>query len=75
MLLHVGHTSKIRGFVSKSGKSFSAALVLQDGRAVFDFQNRLTSEEKAGKQAGPAQTDPPAQNPLQAEKTEYAADG
>ncbi len=40
MLLDVGHTSRIRGFVSKNGKPFSAALVLRDGRAVFDFQDR-----------------------------------
>ncbi|MDY4898016.1 MAG: DNA topoisomerase [Eubacteriales bacterium] len=37
-LLREGTTGVIDGFVSrKSGKTFSAALVLRDGRAVFDF--------------------------------------
>ena len=37
MLLTGGRTSEIRGFRSKKGKLFSAALVLREGRAVFDF--------------------------------------
>lgn len=38
MLLKSGRTSKIAGFISpKSGKSFSAYLKLDGGRAVFDF--------------------------------------
>ena len=37
LLLGTGKTAKIEGFVGKSGKSFSAALVLKDGKAVFDF--------------------------------------
>lgn len=37
MLLENGRTSVIRGFVSKNGKSFDAALKLEDGRCVFDF--------------------------------------
>ena len=36
-LLADGKTPKITGFVGKSGKMFDAALVLRDGRAVFDF--------------------------------------
>lgn len=37
MLLETGRTSKIVGFVGKTGRKFDAALVLRDGRAVFDF--------------------------------------
>ncbi len=40
MLLETGRTSKITGFVSKNGKLFDAALILRDGRAVFDFAQR-----------------------------------
>lgn len=46
-LLSEGSTGIIDGFRSKNGKSFSAALVLKDGKAVFDFperQNRRTSD-------------------------------
>ncbi len=39
MLLSVGKTSKIQGFVSKSGKSFDAVLKLENGKVVFDFDN------------------------------------
>ena len=38
LLLDRGRTAKIEGFISKSGKPFSATLVLKDGKAVFDFQ-------------------------------------
>ena len=37
MLLSSGRTSKIQGFISKSGKSFDAVLKLEDGKVVFDF--------------------------------------
>lgn len=38
MLLETGKTSKIEGFVSKrTGKTFSASLKLENGKAVFDF--------------------------------------
>lgn len=37
LLLETGKTSKIRGFTSKSGKSFDAYLRLEGGKAVFDF--------------------------------------
>ena len=36
-LLETGRTSKIKGFISKNGKSFDAALKIADGKAVFDF--------------------------------------
>jgi len=40
LLLTEGRTAKIKGFVSKkSGKSFDARLKLQDGKAVFDFED------------------------------------
>ncbi len=37
MLLETGRTSKIVGFTGRSGRPFDAALVLRDGKAVFDF--------------------------------------
>lgn len=38
MLLETGKTAKIEGFVSKrTGKTFSASLKLENGKAVFDF--------------------------------------
>ena len=37
MLLSYGQTPNLGGFVSKSGKSFSARLKLEGDRAVFDF--------------------------------------
>jgi DNA topoisomerase-3 len=40
-LIEEGRTSVIAGFVSpRSGKSFDAALKLENGRAVFDFERR-----------------------------------
>lgn len=36
-LLDTGSTAKMRGFVSRAGKKFSAKLVLKDGKAVFSF--------------------------------------
>ena len=39
LLLENGQTSMIRGFVSKKGTNFDAALKLSEGRAVFDFGN------------------------------------
>ena len=36
-LLAEGATAKMRGFVSKQGKSFEGRLVIKDGAAVFDF--------------------------------------
>ena len=41
LLLAEGKTAVIRGFVSKNGKSFDAALKLDaEGKAVFDFEDR-----------------------------------
>ena len=37
LLLESGSTSVIKGFVSKNGKSFDAALKLDNGKCVFDF--------------------------------------
>lgn len=39
LLLSQGSTVKIKGFVSKKGTSFDAALRLVDGKCIFDFQN------------------------------------
>lgn len=46
-LIENGRTSVIGGFVSpKSGKSFDAALKLENGRAVFDFEKRASVRPK-----------------------------
>ena len=46
-LTETGHTSLISGFVSpKSGKSFDAALKIENGRAVFDFDAKPKSAPK-----------------------------
>ena len=37
LLLESGRTSVIKGFVSRNGKSFDAALKLDNGKCVFDF--------------------------------------
>ena len=43
-LVENGRTEVISGFVSpKSGKSFDAALKLENGRAVFDFERRANT--------------------------------
>ncbi len=39
-LLAEGKTEKLSGFISKNGKPFSATLVLEDGKAVFSFENK-----------------------------------
>ena len=40
-LIETGHTAVIQGFVSsKTQKTFDAALKLENGRAVFDFEKR-----------------------------------
>lgn len=38
-LLETGRTSKIKGFVSKSGKTFDAVLKVEGDRCVFDFND------------------------------------
>ena len=41
LLIETGHTAIIQGFVSaKTKKTFDAALKLENGRAVFDFEKR-----------------------------------
>ena len=37
MLLEHGKSSKIEGFTSKNGKPFNAAIKLENGKAIFDF--------------------------------------
>lgn len=37
MLIQSGRTEKITGFKSKAGKSFSARIVLENGKTAFDF--------------------------------------
>ncbi len=37
MLLETGRSSKIKGFISRNGKSFDAYLKLEEGKVVFDF--------------------------------------
>ena len=39
LLLSEGKTVKIKGFVSKKGNQFDAALRLVDGKCLFDFQD------------------------------------
>ena len=47
-LIEKGKTDVINGFVSpKSGKSFDAALKLENGRAVFDFARRAPAKTSA----------------------------
>ncbi|MBQ8689832.1 MAG: topoisomerase C-terminal repeat-containing protein [Clostridia bacterium] len=36
-LLATGTTAKLRGFISKTGKSFDGKLIIKDGKVVFDF--------------------------------------
>jgi DNA topoisomerase-3 len=43
-LTETGRTAVIQGFVSpRTGKTFEAALKLENGRAVFDFEKRQVS--------------------------------
>ena len=46
-LLEKGITSKIKGFKSKSGKSFDAYLKLEDGKVAFSFEAPSTNPPKA----------------------------
>ena len=48
LLLSEGRTSKIQGFQSKNGKAFDAALKLENGRAVFDFDSPQPSAPSSG---------------------------
>ena len=41
MLLETGRTSKIRGFIGKSGKAFDSYLKLDENKkVVFDFEGK-----------------------------------
>ena len=40
LLLAGGRSARIEGFISKAGKPFDAALLLEDGKVVFDFANQ-----------------------------------
>ena len=53
-LLAMGKTPKLRGFISKTGRPFDAALVIRDGEAVFDFakpQEKNTADAKKEKKS------------------------
>ena len=52
-LLESGQTCIIRGFVSKKGKKFDAALKLEDGRANFVFEDRPRQTYTAATEAPP----------------------
>lgn len=58
LLLKSGRTAKIRGFTSKSGKPFDAYLKLENGRAVFDFNDspRAAQQNTAADKSEPTQT-------------------
>lgn len=45
-LLTKGRTGTIRGFKSKAGKSFQAALVLENGKVRFDFDQESATAKK-----------------------------
>jgi DNA topoisomerase-3 len=45
-LLSAGATTKMSGFISKTGRFFDARLILRDGAAVFDFPERDGDSKK-----------------------------
>lgn len=48
LLTETGKTATIQGFVSsRTKKNFDAALKLENGRAVFDFEPRVSREERS----------------------------
>ncbi len=67
-LLGDGKTDLLEGFVSqKTGRSFSAALRLEEGKAVFDFPERPRNTERASAYGGympPPDLPPYPENPL-----------
>ena len=65
-LLAEGKTPVISGFKSsRTGKSFDAALKLQDGRAVFDFErSRNTNASSSKSSAASRRQPPPEENPF-----------
>jgi len=40
LLLEKGFTSKIKGFISKNGKTFDSILKLEDNKVIFDFNQK-----------------------------------
>lgn len=46
-LLTSGKSGVLKGFKSKAGKSFSAALILKDGKIEFDFNQKAPVKRKA----------------------------
>lgn len=50
-LLKTGSTEVLNGFVSRAGKNFSARLLYQDGKVVFDFPDR-NGNGKSGSRPG-----------------------
>ena len=59
-LLSEGRTDEIDGFVSaRTGKSFSAALKIADGRAVFDFAPKINAVPPGFNNAPPLPEPPP----------------
>lgn len=48
MLLETGRSSKIKGFISKNGKSFDSYLKLENGKVVFDFGKEGSAEKPSG---------------------------
>ncbi|MBE6594599.1 MAG: DNA topoisomerase III [Ruminococcaceae bacterium] len=63
MLLTEGKTAPIRGFVSKkTGKSFDAALRLEEGKAIFDFSDVPRREPRRPEPIFDDSMPPPAPN-------------
>lgn len=48
-LLKTGSTEVLNGFVSRAGKNFSARLLFQDGKVVFDFPDRNGNGKSGGR--------------------------
>ena len=49
LLLSTGRTSKIRGFISKSGKPFDAYMKIDNGKCVFDFDDAASQRTGVNK--------------------------
>jgi len=66
-LINTGHTQVLKGFVSKAGKEFDAALALnQEGRIIFDFSQN-TPQPAPQPQQQPVQQSAPAEPAAPAE--------
>ncbi len=57
-LLSKGKTRKLFGFISRAGRSFSASLVLMDGRVEFDFHKKEEEPKKTKKTKSTASKTP-----------------